>query len=58
MSISYMFLHLHYCGVYVLLKYGSITVQFMYVIEADLQQGMHAKGILINPLWSSYSKLS
>lgn len=58
MSISYVLLHLHYCSLYALLKYGSITVQFMHAFEARLLQEMHAKTILIDPLWSSYSKLS
>lgn len=50
MSISFMFLHLHYCSLDVLLKYGCNTVQFMYVVEIHLQQEMHAKGILMDPL--------
>lgn len=50
MSISYVFLHLHYYSLEVLLKHASITVQFMYVFELGLQQEMHAKGNLRDPL--------
>lgn len=52
MSTSYVFLHLHYYSLEVLLKCASITVQFMHVFELGLQQEMHAKGILMNPLRS------
>lgn len=51
-STSYVFLHLHYYSLEVLLKCASITVQFMHVFELGLQQEMHAKGILMNPLRS------
>lgn len=47
-----MFLHLHYYSLEVLLKCASTTVQFMRVFELGLQQEMHAKGILMNPLRS------